>query len=1082
MGAVASCGDKAIDGYASFVAKRPLCCWCSAFFLMIVMAVIGPIAVFTIKEDWAIGGAAEGFDPRGTVLAGAIYARFRYLPIAECEGEISLMPDGTLTSHYNFYFTDTDDDNEIRYDAYNCHANFEESDSGRRLLSDAHQGHHHQQPQKWEQQSTRRLYAYDENLVADTLAYDLWSGKTDEYMQVVFTGDDLFTTSAIQGVCEADAELRSISGFDVLDAGCRTQQGDSGAGDPTVCAASRSIGNYLAAIKGYASCSEITDDDVAEMKANVTTCRTLFDSFDLVGNCWDWSNGAYTTQYDDNSDAGQCDLETAEEGCATYNAYYDMFYSLAESDYAGSGSLGAVQLMIPLGFNSFDWSLEAWSDIEAFSGRSYGGAKITAIGLDIKGDLFTELMIADSYLVALVFLCVYILMVVHSGSFWISTCAFFEMMMAFLWAFTFYEVFLWRPFFPFLNGVSLFLIIGIGADDVFVYMDAWKQSFAELGEVPLEQRVAFTLKRAGSAMLVTSLTTSSSFFANVITPIPALKCFGLFSGLVIIADFFLMLTFLPAVVVMHEAYFKETCCCCPCSCTPGLFEVPKMEPFEPPKQRWCERVLQDYVAPVLLHPLGRVAFVGAALGVAVWLSTEAPNLDRPETDYMQLLDEDHPIEKFEKTWRNRFDNANGDEGYFEFNYVFGVKPEDNGDPFEPSDYGSAQYVDLNVATMESQEWVDNFCESLVNDTISQVNDYDTLEWDFTCYMQHFRQWMFTDCASTTDGDWAGSVLYPERTTCCGHTAFPFSENDFNACITEWALGRGDSDYDTGLWFDTDGSGDIKVIVIKGLATTKYSDVYNIGDAFYKDGKDFLDGKTSSAPAGSGLDNGFFSSELWFYSLQDAITEGAYQSAGLSIILALAVILMLSQRAVASTLAATTILLIVLSVTGIIVKEGWTLGVIESVVFSLAVGLSCDFAAHLSHAFVHGAYLQSELSFFSLRGVQGLLGAAQKRATRAITELGVTVLMGGLTTLITGCWLLLARVYFYQQFGLFLSCLMALSVGYSFMLLMPLLATLGWLDAPCTPENLCTPQTRDGNTIEPLSQKSIDKIDGDSMSV
>ena len=36
------------------------------------------------------------------------------------------------------------------------------------------------------------------------------------------------------------------------------------------------------------------------------------------------------------------------------------------------------------------------------------------------------------------------------------------------------------PFFPFLNMVTLFLIIGIGADDVFVYVDTWKSSFALL--------------------------------------------------------------------------------------------------------------------------------------------------------------------------------------------------------------------------------------------------------------------------------------------------------------------------------------------------------------------------------------------------------------------------------------------------------------------------------------------------------------------------------------------------------------------------------------------------------------------------
>ena len=34
------------------------------------------------------------------------------------------------------------------------------------------------------------------------------------------------------------------------------------------------------------------------------------------------------------------------------------------------------------------------------------------------------------------------------------------------------------PFFPFLNLVAVFIVIGIGADDVFVLTDQWKQARA----------------------------------------------------------------------------------------------------------------------------------------------------------------------------------------------------------------------------------------------------------------------------------------------------------------------------------------------------------------------------------------------------------------------------------------------------------------------------------------------------------------------------------------------------------------------------------------------------------------------------
>ena len=75
---------------------------------------------------------------------------------------------------------------------------------------------------------------------------------------------------------------------------------------------------------------------------------------------------------------------------------------------------------------------------------------------------------------------------------------------------------LWMPMFPFLNTVSFFIVIGIGADDVFIYVDAWKQAPRYIGaDAPLADRVDYTLRRSGAAMFVTSFTTSFAFFANL---------------------------------------------------------------------------------------------------------------------------------------------------------------------------------------------------------------------------------------------------------------------------------------------------------------------------------------------------------------------------------------------------------------------------------------------------------------------------------------------------------------------------------------------------------------------------------------
>jgi hypothetical protein len=65
-----------------------------------------------------------------------------------------------------------------------------------------------------------------------------------------------------------------------------------------------------------------------------------------------------------------------------------------------------------------------------------------------------------------------------------------------------------------------------------------------------------------------------------------------------------------------------------------------------------------------------------------------------------------------------------------------------------------------------------------------------------------------------------------------------------------------------------------------------------------------------------------------------------------------------------------------------------------------------------------------------------------KATNAITNLGVTITMGFLSTFLAGIILLSGRLYFFQQFGIFMACLMAFSFVYAFSMLMPLLATFG----------------------------------------
>ena len=70
-----------------------------------------------------------------------------------------------------------------------------------------------------------------------------------------------------------------------------------------------------------------------------------------------------------------------------------------------------------------------------------------------------------------------------------------------------------------LSGVSLFIIIGIGVDDVFVFINTFRQATHAPN---LEARMSHTLLSAGKATFFTSFTTAAAFAAN---------CFSQVSGL-----------------------------------------------------------------------------------------------------------------------------------------------------------------------------------------------------------------------------------------------------------------------------------------------------------------------------------------------------------------------------------------------------------------------------------------------------------------------------------------------------------------------------------------------------------------------
>lgn len=126
-------------------------------------------------------------------------------------------------------------------------------------------------------------------------------------------------------------------------------------------------------------------------------------------------------------------------------------------------------------------------------------------------------------------------------------------------------------FFGILQVMSLFLIMSIGADDIFVMLDTWGQTNVKYWkEHDAEERLSFTLRNSGKVMLTTSLSTIASFAANATSVFPAIRTFGIFCAVLIFVNYMAVCIFYPSVMMVHELFFQDENSPCGTGCGSSL--------------------------------------------------------------------------------------------------------------------------------------------------------------------------------------------------------------------------------------------------------------------------------------------------------------------------------------------------------------------------------------------------------------------------------------------------------------------------------------------------------------------------------
>ena len=116
-----------------------------------------------------------------------------------------------------------------------------------------------------------------------------------------------------------------------------------------------------------------------------------------------------------------------------------------------------------------------------------------------------------------------------------------------------------------MHSVMPFLMLGIGIDDMFVIMQSWETLSPEEKKLDLVTRFGLTMKHAGAAITVTSITDVIAFGIGGMTVLPALQSFCIYASVGIIATFLFQSTFFLAWFVMDQRRLeagRNACCCC----------------------------------------------------------------------------------------------------------------------------------------------------------------------------------------------------------------------------------------------------------------------------------------------------------------------------------------------------------------------------------------------------------------------------------------------------------------------------------------------------------------------------------------
>ena len=689
--------------------------------------------------------------------------------------------------------------------------------------------------------------------------------------------------------------------------------------------------------------------------------------------------------------------------------------------------------------------------------------------------MLVDLLVKDGLMALAPLVVVFLIVWLQTRSLFIAILTVTECILSFTASvmIMFYMGIQWMAFEQFLG---IYIVLAIGADDVFVFMDAYKQSFYMGPKVnkDLVTRMSWVYRRAGLAMLITSLTTACAFVTTAMSaPIPTLQLFGIFAACVILFDYLLVMTFLCAGVVIYHNYFetKPGLCCACCQCGPpdstcdwwlcgatknggcsnlcscaakptttdigregGPATIPVAKPL-------YVRFFED-IFPFGLFiekkssSIGCIAFFFLLLGPCIYGVSQL----EPQTSAEQLLPESHPFQRF-FTVQNAFVSSQEDESV-EMQIVYGFDPTDPIDHsgvnrlINPKDWGTPKYSSSFIFDAAAQQAMVDDCAALRASSIVKAlyqSSTQTTTKAVFCWPEAFKAYRECKGLSFPVPRDAGEEVYKWVTgyawTDCPAAAYPYSRP--SELLPSYRF-----DFTGDLGWVRDGLSGVKLAWARVRVDSMIKENANMPATelrvLYSEWEALIATLNAAAPASLGLAMQIASKgttpqdNKWLHMvLQETYVNMALNGVAIGLLIAFLVLLVATQNIIIALLSISTIGCALCSVIATIVGRGWQLGQAESLSMMILTGFAVDYIVHLSHA-----YMESKRVL------------PLHRVHDACRDLGISVFWGMLTSLVAAYVLSMLQLQFFSKFGSFFFLTILWAYLWSVLFLLPLLALIG----------------------------------------